>query len=45
MKVIIWELQYVPTKERVVFGSYSLCQNKLNTILNKKGYKIIPFKK
>lgn len=41
----LWELQYLPTKERLVHGTYTLCQSKLNSLTKKQGYKILKFKK
>lgn len=38
-----WKLVYLPTKEMICFGEYSLCRYRLNLIADRAMYKIVPF--
>ncbi len=40
-----WKLIYIPTKEMIAYGNYSLCRYKhgLLPVDVRKDYKIVPF--
>ena len=41
-KVLVWKLVFIPLDEKVIHGSYSLCQKYKNEHKNDKRYKILP---